>query len=58
MTYWTEQGLILANNHDYLDRLYSVYPVNSNIRRNLSQEEKLLGPLKQIGKWGSFLKTG
>jgi len=38
MTYWTEQGLILANNHDYLDRLYSVYPVNSNIRRNLSQE--------------------
>lgn len=38
MTYWTEQSLILANNHDYLDRLYSVYPVNSNIRRNLSQE--------------------
>ncbi|MCR8685652.1 hypothetical protein [Campylobacter ureolyticus] len=38
MTLWTQNSLELANNYDYLDRLYSVYPVISNIRRNLDQE--------------------
>ncbi|EAI3980343.1 TPA: type II restriction endonuclease [Campylobacter jejuni] len=38
MTHWTQQSIILANNYNYLDKLYSVYPVIPNIRRNLSQE--------------------
>ncbi|WP_072216539.1 type II restriction endonuclease [Campylobacter coli] len=38
MTHWTQQSIILANNYNYLDKLYSVYPVIPSIRRNLSQE--------------------
>ncbi|EAK9994735.1 type II restriction endonuclease [Campylobacter lari] len=38
MTIWTEKSLELANNHDYLDQLYSIYPTIQNIKRILPQE--------------------
>ena len=38
MTSWTRESINLANNYDYLDRLYTIYPVISNVRRNLSPE--------------------
>lgn len=31
-----KKSIDLANNYDYLDRLFSVYPVFSNIRRNIN----------------------
>ena len=42
--YWTEQSIIFAGQRNYLDELYRVYPVNPNLRRELSQSqaEKLM----------------
>jgi hypothetical protein len=37
-----EKSIELANNHNYLDRLYRVYPIISNIRRNI--DSILLNP--------------
>ena len=38
MTSWTRESINLANNYDYLDRLYTIYLIISNVRRNLSPE--------------------
>ncbi len=38
MNQYLQQSIKLANNYNYLDRLYSVYPLSANIRRNIDEE--------------------
>lgn len=38
MNYWTEQSIIFAGQRNYLDELFKVYPLNSNLRREVSQK--------------------
>lgn len=38
MNKWVEKSIKLANLPGYLDRLFEVYPVNSNLERNISEE--------------------
>ncbi|MGI6664531.1 MAG: hypothetical protein ACOX3W_03850 [Christensenellaceae bacterium] len=35
MNYWTQLSIELANQRDYLDQLFQVYPMANNIRRDL-----------------------
>lgn len=35
MNYWTEQSIIFAEQKNYLDELFKVYPLNPNLRREL-----------------------
>lgn len=37
MNYWTEKSIKLANQRNYLDLLYKVYPMSVNLRRELSE---------------------
>lgn len=37
MNQWTEKSIALANQQDYLDLLYSVYPVSPNMPRDINQ---------------------
>ncbi len=39
MNYWTELSVEYANQRDYLDSLFRVYPMSPNIRRVLSEEK-------------------
>ncbi len=39
INYWTEQSIIFAGQRNYLDELFRVYPVNPNLRRELSQSQ-------------------
>ena len=39
MNYWTEQSIIFAEQKNYLDELFKVYPLNPNLRRELSQKQ-------------------
>lgn len=38
MNYWTTVSIELANQRNYLDLLYRVYPISPNLRRELSAE--------------------
>lgn len=38
MNYWTEQSVIFANQKNYLDELFKVYPISPNIRREISND--------------------
>lgn len=38
MNYWTKKSVELANQRNYLDLLYKVYPMSVNLRRELSQK--------------------
>ena len=38
MNYWTELSVNYANQRDYLDSLFRVYPMSPNIRRTISTE--------------------
>lgn len=38
MNYWTEKSIELANQRNYLDLLYKVYPMSVNLRRELSSK--------------------
>lgn len=38
MNYWTELSVDFANQRNYLDELYKVYPISPNIRRVISNE--------------------
>lgn len=40
MNKWTEQSIKLAEQDNYLDKLYSIYPIKRNPRRQLSDEKK------------------
>ena len=44
INFWTEQSIIFAGQRNYLDELFRVYPVNPNLRRELShsQTEELI----------------
>ena len=37
MNYWTKQSIEFAQQRNYLDELFKVYPVNPNLRRELSE---------------------
>lgn len=39
MNIWTEKSIQLANQHNYLDLLYKIYPMSSNLRRELDQKD-------------------
>ena len=39
INYWTEQSIIFAGQRNYLDELFKVYPINPNLRRELSQSQ-------------------
>lgn len=43
MNYWTMLSVDLAQQEDYLDKLYEVYPITPNLRRNIPKqsEEKI-----------------
>lgn len=38
MNLWTQKSIELASQSDYLDRLYRVYPMSVNLRRELSDD--------------------
>lgn len=48
MNFWTEKSINLANNSNYLDELFKVYPISKNFPRNMSSED--------IDKISSFFK--
>ena len=39
MNYWTEQSIEFAQQRNYLDELFKVYPINPNLRRELSDSQ-------------------
>ena len=39
MNYWTRQSIEFAQQRNYLDELFKVYPLNPNLRRELSGEQ-------------------
>lgn len=41
MNKWIEKSIKLANSQGYLDGLFEIYPVNSNIDRNISAELRI-----------------
>ncbi len=36
MNIWTKRSIDLANQHDYLDQLFKIYPLSANEKRNLT----------------------
>ena len=40
MNYWTQQSIAFAQQRNYLDELFKVYPLSPNLRRELSQEQE------------------
>lgn len=40
MNIWTQKSIALANQQNYLDLLYKVYPISANLRREMSDEIK------------------
>lgn len=38
MNNWTEKSISLANQRNYLDLLYKVYPMSVNLRREIHPE--------------------
>lgn len=38
MNYWTEKSIEIANEGDYLDRLYNIYPMANNECRNIAPD--------------------
>ena len=40
MNYWTEQSIEFAQQRNYLDELFRVYPLSPNLRRELSREQE------------------
>lgn len=38
MNFWTEKSIELANQRDYLDQLFRVYPIASNVTRSLDKK--------------------
>lgn len=39
MNYWTELSVNFANQRDYLDSLFRVYPMSPNVRRTINEEQ-------------------
>ena len=40
MNYWTQQSVEFAQQRNYLDELFKVYPLSPNLRRELSREQE------------------
>ena len=40
MNIWTQKSIQLANQTDYLDQLYKVYPMANNLKREITQLTK------------------
>lgn len=40
MNIWTEKSIELANQSNYLDLLYKIYPMSVNLRREISNDDK------------------
>ena len=40
MNIWTKKSIELANQRDYLDLLYRIYPISENARREMSDNIK------------------
>lgn len=40
MNIWTRKSIELANQKNYLDLLYRVYPISENVRREISDSTK------------------
>lgn len=40
MNYWTSKSIEFANQRNYLDELFKVYPINPNLRREISPEKE------------------
>ena len=40
MNYWTQQSIDFAQQRNYLDERFKVYPLSPNLRRELSQEQE------------------
>jgi len=38
VNYWTRQSIMLANQRDYLDQLFKVYPLSQNLKREISDK--------------------
>jgi hypothetical protein len=65
MNFWTQRSIELANQRDYLDQLYRVYPTSPNLCREMPDDlySKLLDAynsknhselVKQLLKWDKF----
>ena len=39
MNIWTQKSIELANQRNYLDLLYKVYPMSNNLRREMKKED-------------------
>ncbi len=46
MNNFLKQSIEIANNYDYLDRLFNIYSISTNIRRNI--DSNLLSELEKI----------
>lgn len=39
MNYWTQLSIEFANQRNYLDELYKVYPISPNLRREIPEDK-------------------
>ena len=39
MNIWTQKSIELANQRNYLDLLYKIYPMSNNLRREMKEED-------------------
>jgi hypothetical protein len=39
MNIWTQKSIELANQRNYLDLLYKIYPMSNNLRREMKKED-------------------
>lgn len=55
MNIWTERSIELANQGNYLDQLFKVYPLSANERREL--DSNVINKLKYLQKniWGTIV---
>ncbi|WP_120953270.1 hypothetical protein [Helicobacter sp. L8] len=57
MHYWTQESIKLANQLDYLDRLFKIYPISPNARRLLADDvRKAIYQIYANPKPGQLLK--
>lgn len=49
MNYWTEQSAEFAQQRNYLDELFKVYPLNLNLRKESAYDCKHLSGTTPLG---------
>lgn len=45
MNIWTRKSIELANQKNYLDLLYRVYPISENVRREISDSTNMISQI-------------